>query len=202
MSHYFEQSPTSRSAERPVTVRVGDLTFALRTDRGVFGHGQLDAGTRVLLEHAPPPPATGTLLDLGCGTGAIAVAMGLRAPAAAVWAIDVNERARDLTAANAAAAGATNVRVVAPDAVPPDLRFDAIWSNPPIRIGKPALHELLTTWLTRLTPGGQATLVVHKHLGADSLHRWLIEQGWTVARLTSSKGYRLLAVARKTPDLH
>ena len=76
-----------------------------------------------------------------------------------------------------------------------DVRFDLIWSNPPIRIGKAALHELLATWLGRLTRRGPAVLVVQKHLGADSLQRWLIdEQGWPTERLASAKGYRLLDV--------
>ena len=104
----------------------------------------------------------------------------------------MNDRARALTAANAAANGLTNVRVAAPDEVPGDVGFDVIWSNPPIRIGKPALHELLTTWLTRLAGGGQAVLVVHRHLGADSLQRWLTDQGWPTTRLASRSGYRLL----------
>jgi 16S rRNA (guanine1207-N2)-methyltransferase len=78
--------------------------------------------------------------------------------------------------------------------VPPELRFAAIWSNPPIRIGKEALHDLLGTWLARLTPDGVAILVVQRHLGADSLAEWLRGQGWDVARLRSRMSYRLLEV--------
>jgi 16S rRNA (guanine1207-N2)-methyltransferase len=104
--------------------------------------------------------------------------------------VDVNERARGLCAANAAAAGAGNVTVAAE--VPDSLRLDVIWSNPPIRIGKDALHRLLLTWFARLTPNGGAVLVVHKHLGADSLQRWLVDHGHPTERLASSKGYRLL----------
>ena len=112
-----------------------------------------------------------------------------------MWAVDVNERARALTVANAAAYGASDrVRVSAPEAVPDDLRFDEIWSNPPIRIGKPALHALLSDWLARLADGGTAWLVVARNLGADSLARWLGETGYDVRRHASSKGYRVLAV--------
>ena len=107
---------------------------------------------------------------------------------------DVNERARQLTASNADANGLTNVLVADPARVPPDVRFDLIWSNPPIRIGKPALHDLLSTWLRRLTPDGRAVLVVQKHLGADSLQRWLIAEGWPTTRLGSARGYRVLQV--------
>ena len=125
--------------------------------------------------------------------------MAAASPGATVWAVDVNERARELTAANARANGLTNVRVAAPGEVDADVELSAIWSNPPIRIGKEALHALLLTWLPRLAPGGRAELVVQRNLGADSLHRWLeqtLPQGLTVARAASSKGYRVLSVGR------
>ena len=197
MSHYFDETAGAPSAEATVTVELPDLTFTLRTDRGVFSHGRLDAGTALLLRSAPPPSPDGDVLDLGCGSGAIALTLARRAPGARVWAIDVNDRARALCAANAAANDIDNVTVVAPDDVPDDVQFRTIWSNPPIRIGKPALHDLLVRWLDRLTPDGRAVLVVQKHLGADSLHRWLTEQGWPTTRLASSRGYRLLDVQRR-----
>lgn len=195
-SQYFEESPGVASAPVDVEVRVSDLSFTLRTDRGVFSHGALDAGTRLLIEQSPRLPEGGTFLDLGCGAGPIAIALGLRRRAATVWAVDVNERARDLTRMNAERAGLTNVHVASPDDVPADIHFDIIWSNPPIRIGKQALHTMLIAWLARLAPGGTAILVVHKHLGSDSLATWLESSGWAVHRLTSRAGYRLLAVAQ------
>ena len=191
-SQYFERSPAVSSDPRTIRVSLPDGELQLQTDRGVFSHEALDTGTRVLLLGAPPPPATGDLLDLGCGTGAIALTLARRSPAATVWAIDVNDRALELCRGNAARNGITNVRVCEPDDVPATIRFATIWSNPPIRIGKPALHDLLTRWLTRLADGGTACLVVQKHLGADSLGRWIGEQGWPVTRLTSRAGYRLL----------
>ena len=171
-----------------------DLTVDLQTDRGVFARDGVDPGTKLLLLEGPTLPADGHVLDLGCGYGPIAVTLARRAPSATVWAVDVNERARALTAVNAE--GLSNVRVVDPDDVPADVRFAAVWSNPPIRIGKEALHELLVTWLGRLTDEGYAALVVQKHLGSDSLARWLGEQGWSVERRCSRAGYRVLEVRR------
>jgi 16S rRNA (guanine1207-N2)-methyltransferase len=194
MAHYFDERPAVGSAETAVSVELPDTSFTLRTDRGVFSHGRLDPGTELLLRKAPAPPSHGELLDVGCGTGPIALTLALRAPEARVWAVDVNERARALCAANAAANAIPNVVVLAPDDVPTDVRFDTIWSNPPIRVGKAALHDLLTTWLTRLTPDGRAVLVVQRHLGADSLQRWLTDEGWPTTRLASARGYRVLDV--------
>lgn len=199
MSHYFSARPATRSDEREVRIGLVEPPLTLRTDRGVFSHGRLDAGTELLLRHAPGPPAEGNFLDLGCGAGPIALTLARRAPAAHVVAIDVNERARALCAANATRNDVTNVTVAAPDDVDEALCFDLIWSNPPIRIGKRALHELLTTWLRRLRPDGSAILVVQRNLGADSLQRWLGDGGWPTDRIASSKGYRLLRVIAPAP---
>ncbi|MCE9622018.1 MAG: methyltransferase [Actinomycetia bacterium] len=195
-SHYFDEKPTTESAPRDVSLLLPDMNLTLRTDRGVFGYNRVDAGTKLLLLKAPPPSATSDLLDLGCGAGPIALTMARRAPAAIVWAIDVNERARDLCRANAELNGITNVRVCGPDDVPNDARFATIWSNPAIRIGKPALHEMLSRWFGRLTPDGEAVMVVHKHLGGDSLQSWLTTQGYPTTRLASGSGYRILRSTR------
>ncbi|MEZ5252578.1 MAG: methyltransferase [Microthrixaceae bacterium] len=196
--HYFDPSPTVPSQPREVRLDLVDLSLRLATDRGVFSADRVDPGTRVLLGEAPPPSPTSTnLADLGCGYGPIALTLATRAPQATVWAIDVNERARELCAANAAEAGLDNVRVVAPDEVGADVRFDAIYSNPPIRIGKAALHELLARWLSRLDEHGRAWLVVQKHLGADSLARWMTDQGWPTSRIASRQAYRVLEVSAR-----
>jgi 16S rRNA (guanine1207-N2)-methyltransferase len=181
-----------------VRLDLPDVSFTLQADRGVFSAGRIDPGTKVLLLEGPAPAAGGDLLDLGCGYGPIALALAARSPGATVWAVDVNERALDLARANAEAAGLTNVRVVSPDDVPADLRFAELWSNPPVRVGKAVLHDLLDTWLARLADDGRALLVVQKHLGADSLHRWLEQRGWDVERRASRMAYRVLVV-RATP---
>lgn len=194
--HYFEQSPSSRSRPGSVRLALADVgPFTLVTDRGVFSADRVDLGTRILLRRAPLPPTGGDLLDLGCGYGPIAIALAARAPRSTVWAIDVNERALALASANAERAGLPNVRAVPPGDAPPGLRFAAIYSNPPIRIGKPALHELLATWFAKLAPDGAAWLVVQRHLGSDSLAHWLGEEGgFAVSRLASERGYRVLEV--------
>jgi len=200
--HYFRTPDAgTASSQRELDLVLAGQELTLAVTGGVFSQYRLDLGTRVLLREVPNPPPAGDLLDLGCGWGPLAITQALLSPEATVWAVDVNELALELTATNAARAGVSTIRTAAPDSVPEDVRFAAIWSNPPIRIGKTALHELLLRWLPLLVPGGQAHLVVQRHLGADSLHKWLQEAlpaGWTVDRAASAKGYRLLRVTSPT----
>jgi 16S rRNA G1207 methylase RsmC len=200
--HYFTADPVSAGDLRPLNVRLVGRELRLVTSGGVFSPDRVDTGTQGLLREAPDPPASGNLLDVGCGWGALTLSLALLSPHAGVWGVDVNQRALDLVRRNAAAAGATNVTAALPDDVPDDVRFDAIWSNPPIRVGKQALHALLLHWVPRLAPGAAAYLVVQRHLGSDSLQRWLDEQlgpdGYEVSRHSSAKGYRILQVLAPT----
>jgi 16S rRNA (guanine1207-N2)-methyltransferase len=210
-SHYFSRQPEVESKRRSIELSLPDCELRLTTDSGVFSADRVDAGTRLLLQEAPWPTATmADICDVGCGYGPIALALAARSPHSQVWAVDVNERAVALCAENAEANGNDNIRPVVIDSDgsslvgdPDDVsalagvRFDGMWSNPPIRIGKPALHALLTTWLDRLTPEGRARLVVQRHLGADSLAEWMQSQGWATTRLVSRAGYRLLEVSAR-----
>ena len=198
-SHYFSERPSRESRRDEFDMVVGDTTLTLATDSGVFSQHGLDKGTRVFLEtmmrrDLPAAEPGATLCDLGCGTGALALALAVLYPACQVVAVDVNERARRLCTENAASNRLDNVSVISPDEFDADSRIALLWSNPPIRIGKDALHELLSTWLSRLSPDGTAQLVVGKNLGADSLTAWLNDNGYRASKIASSKGFRVLEV--------
>jgi 16S rRNA (guanine1207-N2)-methyltransferase len=201
--HYFTEQPASERERRRVDLRLRGHEVSVWSEGGVFSQARVDLGTQVLLRAAPALPASGQLLDLGCGWGPMTIAMALDSPGATVWAVDVNARAVALTADNAAALGLTGVRACSPQEVPQELELDVIWSNPPIRIGKDALHALLLQWIPRLAVDGVAYLVVQRNLGADSLHSWLrtalaedSNREYDVERLGSAKGYRVLEVSR------
>ncbi|GII99439.1 methyltransferase family protein [Sediminihabitans luteus] len=201
--HYFTAEPASAAERREIDVRLDGDDVRVEVASGIFSPGRLDLGTQVLLRSVPAPPsgsradgAAREVLDLGCGWGPVALTLARRAPEARVWAVDVNERSLDLTRRNAARLGADGVRAVRPEDVPGDVRFDTIWSNPPIRVGKDVLHDMLRHWLPRLMPDGAAYLVVQRNLGADSLARWMNENldGLATAKLASAKGFRVLEV--------
>jgi len=194
--HYFSADPSVAFAREPVRAEVWGRTLSLTSGSGVFSRGRLDGGTAVLFRTTEPPTAR-RYLDLGCGYGVIGLALASSVPGSVVRAVDVNERALLLARENAAALGvADRFTATLPDGVPAGEEYDEIWSNPPIRIGKEALHDLLLAWLPRLAPGGRAVMVVGKNLGADSLQRWLGEQGYPTSRLASAKGFRVLESRR------
>lgn len=202
--HYFTSQPSTPLKRRPLTVWLAGAERTLETAGGIFSPDGVDKGTAVLLNGAPPPAAEGNLLDIGCGWGPVALTLALRSPGAAVHAVDVNERSIELTTDNAKALGLANVHASTPDAVDPELRFNTIWSNPPIRVGKAGLHSILLMWLPRLADGGTGYLVVQKNLGADSLQRWLAAElderfpdaSFKVSRDSTHKAFRILKVVR------
>lgn len=200
--HYFSELPESELRPREIRAVLGGAERSVRTAGGVFSPEHLDRGTEVLLRTLADAPPAGRVLDIGCGWGPIALDAALTASAsgleAEIWGVDVNERARALAAENARSLGLAGVRIASPEEVPAELRFDEIRSNPPIRVGKAALHEILGTWLPRLAPGGSAYLVVAKHLGADSLQRWIGEAfpELAVDRMARDKGFHVLRARR------
>ncbi|MDO5025557.1 MAG: methyltransferase [Trueperella sp.] len=200
--HYFSATPESELQERTIAVQLHGQTYQVHTANGVFSPDRLDTGTQVLLKKVPVTqlPADALAVDLGCGWGAVSLALATQYPEAQVWGVDVNERALALAERNCATF--PNVTIKNAATALADLRssgqqLDLIWSNPPIRIGKTALHELLTDWLELLAPSGVAYLVVQRNLGADSLANWLTNTGFPAQKLASQKGYRILEVRRQ-----
>jgi len=197
-NHYFSESADSELNPKPIPVKLAGQNITLFTDRGVFSPEHLDAGTEALLRQLDTVKPQGRILDIGCGWGPIAIAIAMANPESKVTAIDVNKKCLALTKLNAESLNLKNIHVGLPDEISASDVFDEIWSNPPIRVGKQVLHQILETWLPRLTIGGIARLVVQKNLGADSLQRWISEkfEGYEVSRIDTVKGFRILKIVK------
>jgi 16S rRNA G1207 methylase RsmC len=199
--HYFSQEPGSALKPKSIIIPVAGELVEVTSAAGTFSPAQLDFGTEVLIEQMDLSPDYGDLLDLGCGWGPIALNLAKLRPKTKIWAVDVNTRSVELTARNAKDLGLANITACIPEEVPENLAFSGIWSNPPIRIGKKELHELLLKWLPRLAVGAEAYLVVQKNLGSDSLQKWLTEElvgNYEVSRYTSIKTYRVIKVKKNS----
>ena len=185
---YYTREP--QSASRPVSCefvyRGGTMRF--RTDAGVFSRGELDPGTRLLLDALPD--LAGDVLDLGCGWGAIGVSLAKAMPGTRVTMADVNLRALELASGNAKDNGVT-VETVESDGFSglPGRLFDAVVTNPPIRAGKQVIYRMFADARDHLRPGGALYLVIRKQQGAESCIRYLQSIGYQTEKLDRSGGY-------------
>jgi len=198
--HYFSNEPVGDFRPKTIDVTLAGQKVSVLTAGGIFSPDHVDTGTAVLLEMLDEAPKLGDVLDIGCGWGPIALSIALSRPHVTVWAVDVNERALELTRRNAEKLGITNIKICKPEEVPAQLEFAGIWSNPPIRVGKEVLHDILKTWLPRMAKGAESYLVVQKNLGADSLLRWLqdvLPKSFASVRVDTSKQFRVLRVTKK-----
>jgi 16S rRNA (guanine1207-N2)-methyltransferase len=197
--HYFSADPSVPFTREPLTCEVWGQRLDLVSGSGVYSRGRLDIGTSVLFRETAPPQE-GRVLDLGTGYGVIGLAVaaawragGVAPEAGSVTGVEVNLRAVLLANENASRLGLQDrFGACAPEEAPAAATYDEIWSNPPIRIGKQALHDLLLHWFARLAPDGRAVMVVGRFLGGDSLQAWLTDQGYPTTRLASAKGFRVL----------
>ena len=190
--HYYTRTPqsASRPAECSFTYRGIDLVF--ETDAGVFSRGEVDTGTRLLLE-ALPEEMHGEILDLGCGWGVIGISIARKWPGTQVTMADINTRALDLSRKNAErnraeviCAESDGMEALA------DRNFDAVVTNPPIRAGKQVIYKMFADAAQRLKPGGALYLVIRKQQGAESCIRYLETIYAKVEKLDKSGGFWVL----------
>ena len=194
--HYFSSDPAAPKKTVSVLIQVGGKEIEIEAASGTFSSSRLDAGTAVLLKHDEHFPKDGNVLDIGCGWGPIGLSIASVSKSSKVFGIDINQRSIEQSNLNSSNLGLTNYSAMHSRELPSDLRFSAIWSNPPIRVGKKVLHELMETYIPRLEPGGRAMLVVQKNLGADSFQRWLSSRfpEAEVTRVSTDKGYRVISL--------
>ncbi|MFC5369904.1 class I SAM-dependent methyltransferase [Arcanobacterium bovis] len=205
--HYFSTQPSTAGNDHQFDLAIRGRNYQIRTQDGVFSAHGLDKGSAVFLSKVPQPDLGphSLAVDLGCGWGPITLALASEAPHSTVLGVDVNERSMNLARENADQAQLSNVTIEESTAALSRLRqegrtIDLLWSNPPIRIGKAELHQLLSNWFALLSSDGVAYIVVQKNLGADSLARWITEQGYTVQKVGSAKGFRVFEIRRSFID--
>ena len=188
--HYYTENPNSAHDERRIALRAlgNDLTFV--TDAGVFSRDGLDRGTEVLLEALPP--LEGRVLDLGCGWGAVGVALGKRYPALDIVMTDINSRAVELARRNLAENGVTAAVLQGDGFDAVEGRFDAIVTNPPIRAGKAVIYGLFARARDYLEPDGALYVVIRKQQGAPSALKYLKEIYSRTETVERASGFHVL----------
>ena len=189
---YYTRSPSAPSKPVMCGMTFRGLEMRFMTDAGVFSKGDIDKGTVLLLDSLPDI-LSGRVLDLGCGWGAVGIAVNKKWPDTSVTMTDVNRRALELARDNAGRNGA-RVRCVESDgfAALSDEKFDVILMNPPIRAGKQVTERLYREAAEHLEKGGALMLVIRRQQGAESCMRYLGTLFGTVEKAAKSGGYWVL----------
>ncbi|KWX88478.1 16S rRNA methyltransferase [Paenibacillus riograndensis] len=195
--HYYSQQPDVRHDRRTIETVLRGKSLRFTSDAGVFSKGDIDYGSRVLIEAMEIPDGS-AVLDVGCGYGPIGISAAYLAPKGHVTLIDINSRAVELARENARNNGAHNVTVMESDVLSAvkGQKFDVIVTNPPIRAGKAVVHQIFEEAYDHLNEGGTLWVVIQKKQGAPSAAAKLESLFGDVEEVGKDKGYRIIK-ARK-----
>lgn len=190
MSHYFENDKSVKSEERIIYANINKMDFKFLVDNGVFSKKGVDFGTRSLLENIIINPEKNSILDFGCGYGPIGIYLS-KLTNLKVDMIDVNERAVVLAKKNADL-NRVNVNIFESNLYESITeKYDYIVTNPPIRVGKNILYEILFEAKKYLNYNGELWMVVNKNQGAKTLVNDLKKE-YNVEIVTKCKGFYII----------
>ncbi|MCI8445424.1 MAG: class I SAM-dependent methyltransferase [Bacilli bacterium] len=191
MGHYFINDETLRSNIKETHIHIRNQEYTFYTDHGVFAKKGLDLGTHILLNTVLGESLHGDILDLGCGYGPIGISIKKEKADTNVDMVDINNRSLNLASKNASANGVA-VSIFESDGYTNiTKKYDYIISNPPIRVGKKILYELLFGAKEHLKPGGELWIVIHKDHGAKSTLKNLADE-YQVEIKNKEKGFFII----------
>lgn len=194
MSHYFTNDHV-KSNEHEIDVIINNLKLKFIVDNGIFSKKGLDFGTRTLLENIDIKKIKGNVLDFGCGYGPIGIYIN-KITKANVDMIDINKRALALAKRNAKL-NDVNVNVFESNIYENiSEKYNFIITNPPIRVGKKLLYEILFDAENHLKENGELWLVINKNQGAKTLAKDL-EQTYDVTIVTKNKGFYIICAKKR-----
>lgn len=190
MSYYFDKNTNVESKENTTRAEIGSKFYTFKTDNNVFSKKGLDFGTRTLLESIDINNINGDVLDFGCGYGPIGIYIASNT-SSNVDMIDINERALNLARSNASI-NKVNVNIFESDIYSNvNKKYDYIITNPPIRVGKKILYEILIKAKDYLKENGHLIFVINKDQGAKSTMRDM-EEYYNVKIIAKNKGFFII----------
>jgi 16S rRNA (guanine1207-N2)-methyltransferase len=196
--HYYSRTQKVESEPKFWGFTLRSQLFRFKTDNGVFSKKEVDFGSRLLIEAFELPNVEGSVLDVGCGYGPIGLSIAKNYPERIVHMIDVNERAIELSKANAVQNAVHNVEIYESDTLinVKEYNFAAILTNPPIRAGKKTVHDIFEQSYEHLVTGGELWIVIQKKQGAPSALEKLKERFTIVETIDKSKGYFIIKAVK------
>ena len=194
MSHYFTNDEI-KSNEKNIYVLIKNQKLEFTIDNGVFSKKGLDFGTRSLLENIDIDNISGDVLDLGCGYGPIGIFLK-KTTDCNVDMCDINERAVYLAKKNSINNN-VDVNVFVSDSFKNiNKKYNYIVTNPPIRIGKEKLYEMLSQALNHLKKDGKVYIVINKNQGAKTLMKDFDLKSKTTL-IKKNKGFYIISIQNR-----
>ena len=197
--HYFSNKPQSKSEPKTWKFHLRGFSLSFTSDHGVFSKGEVDFGSRTMIEAFSESEVEGDILDLGCGYGPIGITLAKAFPNRKIVLSDINERAISLARQNAFQNNTSNVEFHVSDRFESfsNRRFASILINPPIRAGKKVIFQMFEESYQALIPHGELWIVIQKKQGAPSAKKKLEEMFSEVEVVEKNKGYFVFC-AKKT----
>ncbi|REB07931.1 class I SAM-dependent methyltransferase [Sporosarcina sp. BI001-red] len=192
--HYYSKNPDVKSEQKQWQTTLGGTSFVFVTDAGVFSKGEVDFGSRLLIDTFRAPEIEGDILDVGCGYGPVGLSVASLLKDRTIQMVDVNERALALTRTNSQKNNIENVSIYSSDALDEveTKEFASILTNPPIRAGKDTVFKIYRQASEHLAIGGELWVVIQKKQGAPSTITRLEELFGNAEIAAKSKGYYII----------
>ncbi len=195
MSQYFENKDKKINNQRNLVITFKNKSYKFSTGDQIFSKDKLDYGTRLLLENFTKEQINGSILDLGCGYGAIGVILATIYPHITVDMIDITDRAVFLSKKNAK--HLSNVNIYQSNVYENvTSKYNYIITNPPIRAGKEVVKKFLIDAKNYLKQDGQLWFVMRKNHGVKSMNKEL-EPFYDIKIIEKSKGFYIIKCAKK-----
>ncbi|BDC19222.1 methyltransferase [Acidianus sp. HS-5] len=172
---------------------IDGIPLSLVSHPGLFSKKKLDLGTRTFLENLIIPDE-GTVVDLGCGYGAVGIFIALKNEKLKVYMVDVNPLAVATAKLNVERYNLQNrVTVMKSDVLSAiQEKVDAIYSNPPLSKGVDFLQKFAEQSAEKLKKGGFIQMVVYK--GENNVLKIFSNYFYNVNAIKRSKGYSIIVV--------
>ena len=191
MDHYYTNNSNLKSKPKQIRAVFGDYSFSFITDIGVFSKGDIDFGSRVLINSFKGP--RGRILDVGCGYGPIGIVLGKLYPKQGIDMVDINDRAIKLAEQNIKLNKLDNVKTFKSNLYQNVVNeYSSIISNPPIRAGKHIVHAIIEEAKDHLLTDGELWIVIQKKQGAPSAKKKMIEVFGNAEVVNKDRGYFVL----------
>jgi len=195
--HYYTENPESEIKEKSFTENICGSQLIFTSVSGVFSFGtKIDRASCNLIKNFSPSGSS--ILDIGCGYGAIGLYIKALFPSQNVTMIDVNNRALAYTRNNA------NANKLVVEVLNSNLydafsgrRFDDIVSNPPIAAGKELNIRLITEAYQYLSDNGSLWLVAFHNKGGSTLKDRMKSVFGNVTDMDKSGGIRVYKAIKK-----